>query len=276
MKHNLSDHAYALQAVRHYDAGEALLLYFAPRHRRAAQTVLAAMKAELETIPAKARDPHILPLRYQWWRDAVQEIAEGKTPRAHYVVKLLAAILAMHPFNAADFTDWINSYAVQTLDPHAETALQFIKAKAAPTHIYFRLITKLLETEKEEGKENEEVLTALAAHSALHHFIGRMALNLRAGRSILPQDILQNHEIRLQGLHDEDLPQKTAKAVKDLAAALDELYECPRKHDLHHRYFQAVCKRVKLQKQALQKENYNIFAPRVQQSDPLLALKLLV
>ena len=60
---------------------------------RAALMVLYAFHAELARIPESVSQPLIGNMRYQFWRDAVEEIYAGKPPRAHEVVAPLAELI---------------------------------------------------------------------------------------------------------------------------------------------------------------------------------------
>ena len=60
---------------------------------RAALMVLYAFHAELARIPESVSQPLIGNMRYQFWRDAVDEIYVGKPPRAHEVVAPLSELI---------------------------------------------------------------------------------------------------------------------------------------------------------------------------------------
>ncbi|RLJ59861.1 phytoene synthase [Litoreibacter meonggei] len=62
----------------------------------AAQKVLwplYAMNVEVSRAPWVTQEPMIAEMRLQWWRDALEEIAEGKPVRGHEVTTALAASL---------------------------------------------------------------------------------------------------------------------------------------------------------------------------------------
>ncbi len=54
---------------------------------------LYAFNVEVARAPWVTQEPMIAEMRLQWWRDALEEIAEGKTVRRHEVVDALAACL---------------------------------------------------------------------------------------------------------------------------------------------------------------------------------------
>ncbi|SFR37916.1 Phytoene/squalene synthetase [Yoonia tamlensis] len=54
---------------------------------------LYALNVEVARAPWVTKEPMIAEMRLQWWRDALEEIAQGVTPRKHEVVDALAAVL---------------------------------------------------------------------------------------------------------------------------------------------------------------------------------------
>jgi len=60
---------------------------------RDALMVLYAFHAELAKVPELVSEPMLGQIRYQWWRDAVDEIYAGKVPRKHEVVEPLAVLI---------------------------------------------------------------------------------------------------------------------------------------------------------------------------------------
>ncbi|EPX78941.1 squalene/phytoene synthase family protein [Litoreibacter arenae] len=54
---------------------------------------LYAMNVEVSRAPWVTQEPMIAEMRLQWWRDALEEIAEGKPIRAHEVTTALGAAI---------------------------------------------------------------------------------------------------------------------------------------------------------------------------------------
>ncbi len=80
--------------VRDHDPDRFLTVLFAPPERREALFALYAFNFEVARIREIVSDAMIGQIRLQWWRDALAEIAAGKTPRAHEVVQPLAKAIA--------------------------------------------------------------------------------------------------------------------------------------------------------------------------------------
>lgn len=68
----------------------------APVAARVVLFPLYALNVEVARAPWVSQEPMIAEMRLQWWRDALQEIAEGATVRRHEVVTPLSRVLSPH------------------------------------------------------------------------------------------------------------------------------------------------------------------------------------
>lgn len=68
----------------------------APVAARAVLFPLYALNVEVARAPWVTQEPMIAEMRLQWWRDALQEIAEGPAVRRHEVVSPVARVLSPH------------------------------------------------------------------------------------------------------------------------------------------------------------------------------------
>jgi 15-cis-phytoene synthase len=65
----------------------------APVAARAILFPVYAFNVEISRAPWVTSEPMIAEMRLQWWRDALEEIGQGGTPRAHEIVGALATVL---------------------------------------------------------------------------------------------------------------------------------------------------------------------------------------
>ncbi|MEM9580936.1 MAG: squalene/phytoene synthase family protein [Pseudomonadota bacterium] len=65
----------------------------APAKARAALFPIYAMALEVSRAPWVTQEPMIAEMRLQWWRDALEEIKEGREVRSHEVTVPLAQVL---------------------------------------------------------------------------------------------------------------------------------------------------------------------------------------
>jgi len=66
---------------------------FAEQQDRVDLLVVYAFHAELAKVPELVSEPMIGAIRYQWWRDALEEIFSGNTVRKHEVATPLADVI---------------------------------------------------------------------------------------------------------------------------------------------------------------------------------------
>ncbi|WP_375262844.1 squalene/phytoene synthase family protein [Palleronia sp.] len=81
------------EIVRNGDPDRFLAAMAAPPAARAVLFPVYALNVEVARAPWVTVEPMIAEIRLQWWRDALDEIAEGKTPRRHEVVTPLAEVV---------------------------------------------------------------------------------------------------------------------------------------------------------------------------------------
>ncbi len=80
---------------------------FAPEAKRRALFALYGLDAELRHIPEAAREPMIVAMRYQWWRDAVARLPEPS--RGHPVLDELSAAVAAGRFATDDLAALVDT-----------------------------------------------------------------------------------------------------------------------------------------------------------------------
>jgi phytoene/squalene synthetase len=79
--------------VERGDPDRFLAAMAAPPGARDVLFPLYAFNVEVSRAPWVTQEPTIAEMRLQWWRDALDEIAQGGTPRRHEVVTPLASLL---------------------------------------------------------------------------------------------------------------------------------------------------------------------------------------
>lgn len=62
-------------------------------HRRADVIALYALNDELARIPSAVTQPMLGEIRFAWWREAIEDVFEGRMPRAHPVTLALSAAI---------------------------------------------------------------------------------------------------------------------------------------------------------------------------------------
>lgn len=80
--------------VRRVDEDRWLSSRYADRDKRRTLVTLYAFTYELARIRVVVTEPTLGAIRFQWWRDALTELADGKSPRQHDVVSAIAECVA--------------------------------------------------------------------------------------------------------------------------------------------------------------------------------------
>ncbi|NVO55359.1 squalene/phytoene synthase family protein [Rhodobacteraceae bacterium B1Z28] len=82
--------------VHRADPDRFLAAMAAPVPARAVLFPIYALNVEVARAPWVTQEAMIAEMRLQWWRDALQEIAQGPTVRRHEVVTPLSRVLSPH------------------------------------------------------------------------------------------------------------------------------------------------------------------------------------
>lgn len=83
---------------------------------------------ELARVRLIVTEPTLGAIRFQWWRDALTELEEGRPPRAHDVVSVVAVMLDRSTLKTADLMSIIEGYETsfeqqaRALEPEATIA----------------------------------------------------------------------------------------------------------------------------------------------------------
>lgn len=84
---------------------------------------------ELARVRLIVTEPTMGAIRFQWWRDALEELSEGKQPRAHDVATAIAHMLAETDLSADDLLQIVDGYETayeskdRSLEPETRVAL---------------------------------------------------------------------------------------------------------------------------------------------------------
>ncbi|MEM9054186.1 MAG: squalene/phytoene synthase family protein [Pseudomonadota bacterium] len=163
--------------------------YASPAHRNAL-IVLYAFYYELARVRVAVSDPTMGQIRFQWWRDALEELAKGE-PRQHDVVLALELQIAGGAYEIAALQELVvqheTAFLAQDRGLEPEAMLAAIAARVlVPMHSCGELIRSIApawaQLRRGETVEIGVVVTSIPANlrPALAHFRLRRAWS--AGR----------------------------------------------------------------------------------------------
>lgn len=197
--------------VRQHDPDRFLCALFAPAAHRDALFALLAYNHELARAREVASQPMLALIRLQWWREVVENAAEGRPPRQHEVAAPLHACIAAGTLAAADLLAMSDAREAETEDsmPSSGALQAYLRGSAGGVAL---AAGRLL------GASGEALLGVQRA-GALYGLAGVLRSTgalARQGRCLLPDDVLAAagltpHEVMAS-------PEAAAPVVRALAA----------------------------------------------------------
>ena len=179
------------QRIQTVDEERWLSSRYAPDTARQALIILYAFYYELARVRVVVTDQTMGQIRFQWWRDALEELRHG-APRQHDVVLALGAFMSEYDLDVGRLEQMIGAH---------ETAFLNEDRSAEPEDVLVGVATTLLGETSEEfgavacewaalrrGEAIEQALPKQAVRSALRpataHF--RMRHAWKKGRNLSP------------------------------------------------------------------------------------------
>lgn len=162
--------AHCADLVRRRDEDRWLSANYASPRERTRLFALYALHLEIERIPGIVSEAPLGEIRLQWWRDALDEVNEGKAPRAHPVVEAMLSCAPLAREARASLDAAIDSRARLLYDePFSsvdELASWFARTEGALAVIAARTLDPSLPPEILFGVEEAAVGNALARSGA--------------------------------------------------------------------------------------------------------------
>lgn len=102
--------------VRRVDEDRWISSRFAAPEERRALVALYALAYELVRVREAVSEETLGLIRFQWWREAIEEIEAGKSPRGHDVCLALAEEIAAGRLKAGALQKLVDGYQIAFLD----------------------------------------------------------------------------------------------------------------------------------------------------------------
>ncbi len=260
--------------VRRYDNDRYLTALFAKAERREALFALAAFNLEVAKIPEVVSEPMLGEMRLQWWREVIDEIANGRV-RKHEVVEPLAAaarrfnlpIRDLHPLLDARGFD-LEDRAPANLDELE----RYAEATTAPLN---RLAFQVLGV---SGDAADGAAAALGKATAITGLLRAIPFHARQRRVYLPTAVVEEVAVEMGELFELRPHAGLARAVERLACAAGLHLEAARAAArLLPRRSAAVMLQATLvagHLKTLRRSGFDVFDPAVQSAHPARLLSL--
>lgn len=214
--------------LRRHDRDRYQLALFAPAERRDALFALYAFNYEVARIRESVREPMMGLMRLQWWRDAVDEIYAGATPRRHEVVEPLAAAIAAHQPARAHFVALLDARARDMDDTPFESLDDLEHYAAGTAGNLNQLALDLLGVDDADARKAAQDVAIAYALSGL---LLAARFHARARRLYLPQELLARESVDLErSLFALKPSRELATAARSIAGRASEHLEEARRH----------------------------------------------
>ncbi len=164
--------------VRKGDPDRFLATMAAPTAARAVLFPLHAFALEIARAPYLTAEPLIAEMRLQWWRDVLDEIAEGRLVRRHEVATPLADVLDASGARLLDASVAARKWDVsREAFPGTPGLLTYIEATSAtPAWVAARTL----------GSVTEDAVRAIGRAGGLARYLQAVPVLRAAGRDPLP------------------------------------------------------------------------------------------
>jgi NADH dehydrogenase [ubiquinone] 1 alpha subcomplex assembly factor 6 len=262
-------------SLRRHDRDRYLTTLFAPADRRGALVALYAFNFEVAKTREIVREPLLGRIRLQWWREAIDEVYRGATPRHHEVVEPLAAAIRAHDLTRYHFDRLIDARESDLADePPADLAALETYAEDSAARLV-RLALEILDA-------RDAAAAAAARHVgiawAVIGTIRALPIQARLRRVSLPADLIAETgldvarflELKSSPALSRIVERLAERAREHLAAAREARAAIP--PDARAALLPAVLGDWHLKR--LTRNRYDPFAPTLAASDTLASWRL--
>lgn len=203
--------------VRRHDLPRYYATLFAPAKHRGALFALYALKAEIARVPTLVSEPALGEIRLQWWREALERVADGGTGETSHLAALSEAI-AHYYLPVAALTALVDAHRGDLYSDPPATLGDLEGFLGETESALFQLTCLVL---GEEGGEGVAATAEAAGHAGIAYGLslrlGALARDLARGRCIIPANNLAAHGLSAEAMFSAPVPDTAANAVAELA-----------------------------------------------------------
>ncbi len=212
--------------LRQGDKARFLTALLAPPDAREGLFALYAFNLEVAKTREMVSEPMLGQIRLQWWRETLDEIYSGQTPRKHEVVTPLAETIRRFTLPHAPFAALIDGREQDLQMPPPGTEAEFTAYLDATGGMLGRLAAAIT------GADPEHAAARATAYAKAGTLIG-IAQRAQLGRVDLPLDRLGAAGLTARSIRDgvpsEALSKLVLAFVAEVEQALATLPRAPRK-----------------------------------------------
>ena len=226
--------SYLAEDLRKNDNDRFLATLLAPHEKREEIFTIYAFNQELAKVKETTKEEMIGMIRFQWWREAIEEIYSGK-PRKHDVVERLSTLIKKYNFDKNLFLQAIDEREKELDKNPFKTEEEFFHYAKISSGNIFRLIAEILGAKN----YNKEVLNSLAQIFVMQGILRASRFNAANGKIFFPENLLIKHNINvddfLSGQMNENIHEVSREITRNALSELKNFNYLIKKETLQNR-----------------------------------------
>jgi phytoene synthase len=251
-----------LEMVRQHDPDRFLISLMCDSRSRPALWPLFAFNYEIAKTAEVVSEEITARIRFQWWRDALAEIYDGKEPRRHEVVTPLARTIKNYALPQETLLAMIDAREA-AYGKDAFATLDDMKAQARAVNEPILRAALSITGER----ETQETLEAVSILYGLIGMVRAVPFGMADNRLMLPADIMARHEASRTKVMDFRQTSILPPVIRDVVEIAPTAL--PRS-----RLLKAAQKSALVHKRHIEKCGYDLFDARLRVPPPALALRV--
>ena len=242
------------QLVREHDYERFVTVMFAPPNVREALFTLYAFNYEVSKTREVVSETALGLIRLTWWREAIDEIYEGKPPREHEVVRPLADVITHYnlPKKCFDTLIYAREFDLEDAVPGNLKGLKnYVDYTLAP-------LLELSGYVLNQGTKPDYDFKNMARFIGLSGILRSVAYHAAQDRCYLPQDMLDQAGVKKYDVFQGEKIGDIQSIIYDIAGEIWPLLD----QITYDETYRVLCLQTSLAKQAFAKlkgKDYNPF-----------------
>jgi phytoene synthase len=254
---------YCGHLVRRHDPDRFLLSLFTSTETREALWSLFAFNHEIAKTREVVTETTIGLIRLQWWRDAIADIYQRKDIPDHEILKPLAETIKTYGLKQEHFNTLIyaREFDLETVLPgNLEGLINYTDFTTTP-------LLKMAVTIS-GGDAEMECVQPVATNYALAGLLRAIPFHAGQGRCYLPEDLMRERGVTLHNLYKPEKREALKAIVKKVASSQLKGMRP------ESRLLRATDILADIYFRQMERLNYDVFNPRLQQDPAFKVLRL--
>jgi len=257
--------------VRHHDKDRYLISLMMPRQYRTALWSVFAFNYEISKTRSVVSETTIGLIRLQWWRDAINEIYDGQTPRNHEVVTPLSKVITQYDLPKELFESLIyaREFDLEGVAPaNFEGLLNYCDYTNTPLN---QICLKIM-----GNIEDGRIVKTVSQFYGVIGTLRAVPYMLQYGQVLFPQDVMREYNVDAQKIHDFNKKEEIVCVINDLLKEAESLKNQFRNDDMliRSRYLKGLYQLTQSYAYRIRKVKGDVFSERASMPMPLLPLKV--